>query len=165
MKIVINSCYGGFGLSEKAKELYLTKYKEKNKLDNFRIVKPIDKFLGSKMVTLVENDFNFTTQTELYEFLGFSTVALVKNDLNFTTQSELYKLSEEDCIICEDSNLDRTDPILIETIEELGLKESSGDCSELNIEEISSGTQYRIKEYDGYESIEYRDSIDWNMAE
>ena len=141
MKIVINSCYGGFGLSEKAKELYLIKYKEKNKLDNFRIVKSIDKFFGSPMV------------------------ALVKNDLNPTTRTEIYELSEEDCIVCEYSNLDRTDPILIETIEELGLKESSGDCSSLNIEEISSGTQYRIKEYDGYESIEYRDSIYWNISE
>lgn len=35
---------------------------------------------------------------------------------------------------------------------------------DLEIEWISVGTNFRIKEYDGYESIEYRDSINWHTA-
>lgn len=34
----------------------------------------------------------------------------------------------------------------------------------LEIEWIPVGTNFRIKEYDGYESIEYGDSINWHTA-
>lgn len=34
----------------------------------------------------------------------------------------------------------------------------------LEIEWIPVGTNFRIKEYDGCESIEYRDSINWHTA-
>ena len=92
-KVVINVCYGGFGLSEEA----------------------IDRFL---------------------ELKGQS--------LNFDT-------------------IERDDPILVQVVEELG--SNSFDLgTKLTVVEVPAGQLYRIDEYDGFESIEFRDSIDWKVS-
>jgi len=39
-----------------------------------------------------------------------------------------------------------------------------GGWRNLNIEWMSPGTQFRIIEYDGYESIEYNDGVIWEIA-
>ena len=59
---------------------------------------------------------------------------------------------------------DRADPVLIQVIEELGSEKASGRCANLVIEDIPSGTAYRITEYDGYESLETREDIEWRIA-
>jgi len=51
----------------------------------------------------------------------------------------------------------RHDPILVRVVEEL--KDSSGICADLDIEEIPDGTPYIIDEYDGLERVVT--SIDW----
>lgn len=61
-------------------------------------------------------------------------------------------------------DLDRTDPFLIETVEELGLELSSGGCSHLAIAEVPSGVKYRIDEYDGYEAVMTIDDYEWKVA-
>ncbi len=60
--------------------------------------------------------------------------------------------------------ISRTDPRLIEYIEKYGSKKASGMYASLCVEEIPKGTAYCIREYDGYESIEYRDKVDWEIA-
>jgi hypothetical protein len=60
-------------------------------------------------------------------------------------------------------NIDRTDPHLVEVVETLGAA-ADGDCARLRVTELPSGTRYRITEYDGRETIELRDSIDWEIA-
>jgi hypothetical protein len=61
-------------------------------------------------------------------------------------------------------NMDRTDPILVQVVEELG-DHASGLSTRLIIKELPKGTLYRIRnEYDGYESIETADSVDWSVA-
>lgn len=66
-------------------------------------------------------------------------------------------------MIFTDSNLSRTDPLLVQVVEELGDK-ANGSCARLVIEELEPGTRYRITEYDGSEDIETDDSIDWEIA-
>lgn len=61
------------------------------------------------------------------------------------------------------SDIERNDPILVQVVETLGDK-ANGDGAKLRIEDIPKGTLYRISEYDGYESIETKDDIDWNVA-
>lgn len=39
-----------------------------------------------------------------------------------------------------------------------------GGCRDLKIEWMFPGTQFRITEYDGFESIEYNDDIQWEIA-
>jgi hypothetical protein len=58
--------------------------------------------------------------------------------------------------------LKRTDPILIQLVKELGKEVNY--LSKLVIYKIPKGTKYRIVEYDGFECIETRDSIDWLTA-
>lgn len=82
MKIVINVCYGGFGLSERAIEQL--------------------KKLG------VERDY--------------------------------YR------------DIERNNPLLIQTVEHLG-KEANGVCAELKIIEIPDGVEWYIEEYDGMEWV------------
>ena len=60
----------------------------------------------------------------------------------------------------------RTDPVLIQVVEELG-EEANGSYSRLKIEEIPNGSYYRISEYDGWEDIilKEKDPYKWELAE
>jgi len=58
----------------------------------------------------------------------------------------------------------RSDPILVQVVEELGSKANGGSAS-LAIAEVPSGTSYRIDEYDGNEQVMTRDDYDWETAE
>jgi hypothetical protein len=62
-----------------------------------------------------------------------------------------------------DRDIDRADPILVQVVETLGEK-ANGDCANLEVEDIPKGTLYRITEYDGYESIETKEDLDWKVA-
>lgn len=60
-------------------------------------------------------------------------------------------------------DIDRSDSALAQTVKELG-DEVDDDFSRLYIHELAIGTHYRIREYDGIESIECRDDIIWEIA-
>lgn len=67
---------------------------------------------------------------------------------------ELYKeYNNKDSYLC---GIPRSDPLLVQVVEKLG-DEASGSHANLVITDIPKGTYYRIKEYDGRESIEYND--------
>lgn len=51
---------------------------------------------------------------------------------------------------------------MIQVVEELGDK-ASGDYAELCIVTMNDDAYYRITEYDGYESVELRDEIEWDF--
>lgn len=57
----------------------------------------------------------------------------------------------------------RYDATLIQIVEELGEK-ANGSAANLSVEEIPDGTAFIINEYDGMESICYRDDIPWIIA-
>jgi len=59
--------------------------------------------------------------------------------------------------------LNRKDPILVEVVKELG-KEANSVFSHLYIKSLPVGTLYCIREYDGAEFIETKDSILWEIA-
>lgn len=58
---------------------------------------------------------------------------------------------------------DRTDPALVQVVEELG-KVASGSCADLCIEDVPKGTLYRIDEYDGSETVMTQSDYDWKIA-
>ena len=62
-----------------------------------------------------------------------------------------------------DLECNRTDPVLVQVVEELGTK-ANGMCAQLYIEDLPAGTKYRIDEYDGLEHIETEDEIGWSVA-
>jgi hypothetical protein len=60
-------------------------------------------------------------------------------------------------------DIERTDPVLVQVVEELGDK-ANGDYAELRIAELSAGTLYRIDEYDGLEQVCTQDDYAWSVA-
>ena len=62
-----------------------------------------------------------------------------------------------------DLDRNRTDPILVQVVEELGDR-ANGMCAELYIDDLPVGTKYRIREYDGLEYIETEEDIRWSVA-
>lgn len=53
----------------------------------------------------------------------------------------------------------RHDPVLVQVVEIMGA-EASGTAAKLEVVEIS-GRRYRIDEYDGMETVETPDTMDW----
>ena len=146
MKLVINSCYGDFHLSSKALKRYL-ELKGKNayfyKQTKYEYSDGIDEFTRIDNIDTIKNDL----------FINCTTIDYGK--VTNTHPSDTFA----------DRLIKRNDKHLIQTIEELG-EEANTTVSRLTIVEIENGRWYKINEYDGYESIEYRDIDDeWELAE
>jgi len=132
MKVVINSCYGGFGLSYEG----MLRYFELN---------------GWKCYPVKNKDWELYTYWKIpkeeikYQLTG-------KDWLNASEQDRLKSTDEYNLYTVDDRSIDRDDPTLIQTIEELGEK-ANGQFAELKIINIPDGISYKIEEYDGLESI------------
>ena len=122
-KIVINRCYGGFGLSDAAFERYLEL--------NSKTFYKRDGLFGSSNYYKIEPE----------EFDKLHEESIEKGDYSFTND-----------LIYSQYSIERDDPILIQIIEELG-EESWGRFSELKVVEIPDDTYYEIQEYDGIEKV------------
>lgn len=134
-RIVVNRKHGGFGLSPKAERRYLeltgkecyfykqTKYKHCDNEDEYSLISEDEAAKTMFCYTLTKNFGN------------------VKKKLPKNNKYWWY-----------DGDLERTDPILIQVIEELG-EEADGPCAKLEIVTIPDDVDWEIDEYDGYESI------------
>lgn len=123
MKVVINKCFGGFGLSEKAmKTLY---------------------DLDSKVVRTTTQDKYFGTRRPDAEYRS-KQIKLF--ELALTDSGDIIQLNDSY------DNKYRSDPHLVKVVEDLG-EESWGAHAELKVVEIPDGVSYCIKEYDGNEHI------------
>lgn len=134
MKVVINACYGGFGLSYKA----VLKYGDYAGLNlcayEYDYSTPITKLAG-RTYTRVNN---LDSAWPLY---------WTKKDLGERCTWE--EMRNE---IVEFRVLDRADPILVRVVEELG-HEADGKHSSLKVVEIPDDVEYIIDEYDGWEHV------------
>jgi hypothetical protein len=143
MKLVINKCYGGFSLSPLA-------------------VKRMAELRGEECFFFKEKSRKYTPITiekAQKEFLW--TAFKVKNPTDYFSYENFHSLSIEDKVKLNQSyskvNLtcrpeNRSDPLLVQTVEELGEK-ANGSCAELKIIEIPDGIEWEINEYDGMESV------------
>ena len=137
MKIVINACHGGFGLSEKA----VVRYNE---------------LKGRDLWIIHDERFNWPT----YSFVPPEQRVDYNGDI-FITPKEWYTWSPEEKRnwnksyreqTFSDYDLERNDPILIQVIEEMG-EEANSRRSELKIVEIPDDVEWQIDEYDGLEWV------------
>jgi hypothetical protein len=133
MKVVINRCYGGFSLSHEAVMRYfeikgITVYPEQGegvwKFWTYWTVKPEDRI-------------------ESKEGEDFYKMPLEDRAAYNKTHSEqtIY-----------DREIERNDPALVQTVEELGHK-AWGEHAELAVIEIPDYVDYVVEEYDGMEHI------------
>jgi len=144
-KIVLNGCYGGFSLSEAGMAEYARLkgwgfYPERveNRFSTTYWLIPEDhpdRIRFNELKKLPRSEFDYNEYNNIYDRW---------------TMTRFY-------------DFNRDDPVLIEVVETLGEK-ANGDHAKLYIEELPSGTLYRIKEYDGIESIETKDDMDWFVA-
>ncbi len=136
MKVVINSCFGGFNLSARGLEYY-GKLKGINKLYHYK--KNYDKGCHEK-VSAEELD----NSIRLFSFSA-------KKDFGDVVSSDLERELFDHSYSPNFDN-DRHNPHLIQTVEELG-ELASSRVSDLNIIEIPDDVEYEIKEYDGNEWV------------
>ena len=130
MKVVINRCFGGFGLSSAALKRYMA--------------------LKGRECYFFRHDFKAGTNTPISDDAANSVFASAydipnPDDLSAEERDKHY-LYVSGC-----DNL-RTDPDLIRVVEELGEK-ANGECADLKIVKIPNGIDYEIDEYDGLETI------------
>lgn len=143
MKIVINDCYGGFGLSPKAiKRLAELNGKECYFFKKEGFEKPFEKItIEEASESIFYCAFNVPNPNDV----------LPKEQKGENgTYLEYNKKFEQ---ITNIHFVDRTDLKLIQVVEELG-KEANGLVSDLKIVEIPDGIEWEIDEYDGIETIE-----------
>ena len=131
MKVVINRCFGGFGLSDMAIEMIM----KRKGLDCYRY------------------EYKFKNDGEDYIRVdGFSSNLGLGN---YYSTADLGKKVDK----IPDENfwyygrLDRTDEDMIAVIEEIGEEAASGKFSELSIVEIPDDVNWELDEYDGIETI------------
>lgn len=128
MKIVINRCYGGFGLSRAAKIHML----ENGGCEHIRLMTPRE-YYGDK---LSDHEILERMERDLQMYLGL--------------------LMYEGKVVLDDHGYqveNRTCDHLIRTIETLGREICSGDYAKLAVIEIPDDIEYEIDEYDGKEAI------------
>ena len=148
MKVVINSCFGGFSLSP----LAVKRMAELNGKECY--------FFSHDFKSDAYTPISIEEAKKTFCFFAF-TVPDPKNHIKYsdkkwadTTEGERKERGRTyDEISLSDYNIDRADPILIQVIEEIGSKDASGSCAKLQIIEIPDGTDYIIEEYDGNEHI------------
>lgn len=133
-KVVINTCYGGFGISSKAIIRYYEIKEPQTKLYFYKEEYDPDGELVQTPIT----DPNSLDKS-------FRWISIYR-DVDRKERVGSFDFSRED-------------PILIQVIEELG-EESWGQYAKLSIVEVTG--PYRICEYDGTEWIETPDSINWD---
>ena len=135
MKVLINKCYGGAGLSGEAlkevarrKGVELTYYKA-NYYENFH-----DKrYTRIDNPDLKDDHWLSTTTKDMGE--------VIDNDMLNENYFSEYDLLE-----------DRTDKDIIDVVEEMG-DAANGRCAQLRIVEVPDDVQWEIEEYDGIEWI------------
>lgn len=136
-KIVLNKCYGGFGLSNKAIELYL-------------------KLKGKEAFFYKQTKYRHEDGEALYERLKnpydetFLTYVFTKDKGESYTDDDRTDNFRKDCFYYYD--IARDDATLVEVVEKLGT-EASGSCARLKVVEIDDGERWQIDEYDGIESL------------
>jgi hypothetical protein len=132
MKVVINTCFGGFGLSRMA----------------------VERYLGLKGITVY-------TEVDKYELEHYWLVAPGPERVMETTNEQWWEMTDEERMahnarwesqVFYDRDLERNDPLLVQVVEELG-QAASGQFAQLEVVEIPDGVEWVIEEYDGNEHV------------
>jgi hypothetical protein len=129
MKVVINKCFGGFGLSPRATlKLYERGVTE--------IAMPVENYFG------ISSD----GAKELRQWRVYLSTP---HERSFIT---VFSADEKYVLYAGRAESLRSHPEMIRVVEEMG-DAVNGSCAKLEIIEIPDGVDYDIQEYDGIEHI------------
>lgn len=137
VEVVINRCYGGFSLSQKAEKLYFSKL--------------ADQYYPGYVVTqhICHQDGGGLFLTALVKRNSDTYNHVIGSNMSYDEANTFFH-ENDDVIMCHD--IGRSDPLLLETVKELGLEESSGPHSKLEIEQVLVSVEVRNK-CDGMEDV------------
>lgn len=151
MKVVINQCFGGFSLSPRA-------------------VKRLAEMDGRKCYFFVHEDksgkvnlrhHRSVSMTEAEKGIFWTAFDVPNPDEVIPSSDNWASMSDAEKQECNQAYRahslpvrpdSRTDPKLIQVIEELG-KKANGSCADLKIVEIPDDVDWEIDDYDGSETI------------
>ena len=138
-KVVINACYGGFGLSPEAT---LRMYE----LDPKSVEKyALEDYYGEKY--LEDKDSPIGYGKALEEWREFC-----KNPHRERSSIWVTVFTEDEKHVLNSRDSDRDNPILVQVVEELR-ERAYGACAQLKVVEIPDDVEWEIQEYDGSEHI------------
>ena len=167
--IVLNYCYGGFGVSNEGIRRYL-------ELKGLPFIEKARNYGSSAFYINEDNVFdqlmcrncNFTIQDCDCDCISrFCTICDDLRKMKCTCKPNEHSFYSgcrcTEKYFCEDINFKRTDPLLVQVVKELGEK-ANGYCAKLAIEYLPKGTKYIINEYDGHESLQTEHDFHWSIA-
>lgn len=140
MKVVYNGCYGGFGLSHDGVMRYAA-------IKGLSLYAFVDKRLAGEAAMSDRSQRPYDPKTDSGVMcVHYYTTPEPSNDSYWSAY-----------------DIDRTDPALVQTVEEMGDRAGS-DYSKLRIEDVPTGALWRIDEYDGSERVMTQTDYDWKVA-
>jgi hypothetical protein len=145
MKIAINICHGGFGLSP----LGLERLAQLQGKECYFFKQDLSQYSARGRAT-----YNPVPKDEIRNLLFFAfsvpnPTEVLPETPKVGPYDKFKSVWEEIVIECPDN---RSDPLLIQVIEELADK-ASGPCSSLKIVEVPDDIKWEIQEYDGKEWV------------
>ena len=146
MKIILNKCYGGFGVSTEAYQLYARK-------KGFELYPYIH--IGRYMTGNTDECCFKKIEWKNIMFSNIATIRYfyLKKDYGDKISEEDFEEIDDDYIRIDESY--RTDPVLIDVVEELGVY-ASGLGSKLIVVDIPDDLDYVIDKKDGFEVLHQR---------
>lgn len=138
-KIMYNGSYGGFRFSHEAIMLYSER-------------------MGFKLYPYVADYSNMNTPL---------SERSIPYDPKKNNGDLIYYYTKDNPVnenYWDDDQIERTDPVMVKIVEELGSKKASGNHASIQIRDLPAGTQYHIDEYDGYEQVMTQADYDWDTA-
>jgi hypothetical protein len=136
MKIVINTCFGGYNLSHEAVLAYC-------KLKNIQVWPEKDDFYWNYWIVPLENR---VAQKSHDEFYLLPLAERVAHNEAYVAQTFNYR------------DIARNDPTLVQIVEQLG-QAAWGDLSELKVVEVPDDVDWYISEFDGKERVAERHRV------
>jgi len=124
MKVVINNCHGGFGLSDEA----------------------IERYIDLRGLALFK-DFNSTWKTSSYY-----TVPVAEFEEAHQQDKKIGDYTKSNALCWSQYDIERNDPLLIQVVEEMG-ENVNTRFSELKVVNIPDDVEWQIEEYDGAEWV------------
>lgn len=142
MKIIINRCFGGFGISTEAlKELV------KRNAACIESYTPKHYYGGDSENYIRKNEWESWWEKDFAEYKNIGDGMMAHpSAFNIFKDGLLYSLKDRGLKEV------RTDKDLIDVVNTLGEK-SFGMCAELKVVEVPDGIDWEIDEYDGLETI------------
>jgi hypothetical protein len=135
VRVVYNSCYGGFGLSREACKRYWELQGKEVWIEDGKFESLFTVWLVPPKERVKQKNWSSMTHDERIAY-----------NKKYSEQTWYY------------GSVSRHDPILVQVVEELGDK-ANGDYAKLAIAEVSG--QYYIDEYDGSESVQTPNNMNW----